>query len=72
MTVIEVDPVDCGMGEGERTCAYLTMDMAGFRCGRETPARSYIDERLAAGTMKATAAPQSPFPLCQTERRHMR
>jgi len=63
---MNVEPKDCGIGQGEACCAYLTCGPKGFECGRDSPSiKAVIDSRLGAGTMNAKRAPTAIFPDCQ-------
>jgi len=67
MLVID-DPKACGVGEGERCCAFLTMG-GDWLCGRTYSVAPAIRARLAAGTMNAKYDPgETPYPECQTQR----
>jgi hypothetical protein len=64
---VSVDPYACGLMTS-RCCAYLIAAAdVGFCCGRARGVKAAVDERLAAGEMKATRAPKLPYPLCQEE-----
>jgi hypothetical protein len=63
------DPKLCGLGEGERCCAFLVLGMR-FICGRTVDGLAeQIRARLASGTMAASYDPgEVPYPDCQTQR----
>lgn len=69
MTLTIENPKDCGLGEGEKCCAFLVMG-AGFQCGRTDEGLAMtILSRLFDGTMNAKYNPGLvPFPECQTDR----
>ena len=72
MSDLYVVPEECGLGDADRTCAYLVMAPAGWFCGRAEPSiKAEIDARLAEGTMNAKIAPTAEYPECQTERERM-
>ena len=43
----------CKLGQGEKTCAFLTMAGATFQCAKGTFTEATIYVRLAQGTMNA-------------------
>lgn len=68
--VLQIEnPQLCGLGEGERCCAFLTMGQ-GFQCGRTLAGiEDHIRVRLAAGTMNAKYDPGDlHYPECQQQR----
>jgi len=69
VSVVIDDPKRCGIGEGERCCAFLTMGQ-GWNCGRtESSIAATIRLRLMQGTMNAKYDPGNlDFPECQNQR----
>ena len=45
----------CKLGQGEKTCCYLTTGPNGWSCAKSSSLRQTIDERVASGTMNAKA-----------------
>ncbi len=68
-TLVITDPKACGMGEGERCCAFLVFG-GEWLCGRTMPdVRATVRTRLAEGSMTAKYDPgEVPFPECQRRR----
>lgn len=65
------DPARCGLGEGEKCCAFLCGNPTGMLCGLTVPGLPpIIRERLKLGTMNAKYDPgDRDFPACQDERK---
>lgn len=71
MTELVIDnPEACGLGGGEKCCAFLVMGGLGFQCGRTLPGvEMTVMLRLLQGTMVAKYDPgELPFPQCQEAR----
>lgn len=66
--VIE-NPKLCGLGQGERTCAFLTMGEGGMLCARSMPEvfNAIVQRHFLFGTMNAKFMPPGdvPYPDCQ-------
>jgi len=43
----------CGLGQGEKTCSFLSAGGDGFTCAKGTSIEDIINQRRTAGTMKA-------------------
>lgn len=43
----------CLLGQGDKTCAFVTCGADGFECAKGTFVESIIRRRLAEGTMRA-------------------
>jgi hypothetical protein len=43
----------CKPGQQEKTCRYLLMGPGGWQCGKLSDLKTYIDQRVSAGTMIA-------------------
>lgn len=61
------NPTSCGLGHGEKCCAFLVAGQNGFECGREIKSVAHgIRLRLSAGTINAKYDPgNKPYPECQ-------
>lgn len=59
------DPMACGMGQGERCCAWLGAGRDGFECQRGGDLRNTIEQRALAGQTGARRLPDALFPHCQ-------
>lgn len=71
MRVLIEDPSACGIGEGEKCCAFLFGAPEAFECARANEGMMLmIQRRLWEGTMTARYEPSEdvPFPTCQKER----
>jgi hypothetical protein len=70
MTVLVVDEKKCGIGQGEKCCAFLGGMPGRFVCGREMEnVADTIRDRLREGTINARYDPgETPYPECQERR----
>lgn len=61
------DPMNCGFGQGEGFCAFLTVGGGGFQCGRtDRSIEATVRGRLAGGAMAAKHDPgDTPYPDCR-------
>ena len=58
----QVDDV-CGLGNGEKTCAFLLLGAGGMECAKRSGVEKVIRSRLSAGTMVAKGDNCSGPPL---------
>lgn len=62
------DGTGCGLGQGEQCCAYLMAGDLGLECGRDTPYRPIILQRVRDGLFTASRTPTADWPRCKLER----